>query len=865
MTTKKKTTSPDELMVVNDVPGEECRIAIVQDGHLEELYAERSTAASSVGNIYKGRVTNVESAIQAAFVDFGHAQRGFLHISDLHPQYFPGGAKTEKVGRKTARRDRPLMQNCLQRGQEILVQVLKEGIGTKGPTLTSYLSIPGRLMVMMPNMDRVGVSRKVEDDDQRRVMREILDKLDLPDDFGFILRTAGIGRTKLELKRDIAYLTRLWKVMDKRQQSVGAPCELYADGDLLIRTIRDVLRPSIKAIVVDSDSAYERCSAFLRVIAPRSAPQIIRYRRGLPIFHAFDIERQIDIIHQREVHLPSGGRLVIDQTEALVAIDVNSGKSRSAKDSETNAYQTNLEAADEICRQLRLRDLGGLVIHDLIDMRTARHRRAIEDRFAQNLERDRARTTVLKISEFGIMEMTRQRMRPSMRMSHFIGCPTCDGQGEIQSPESVSRDVVRHIGYLLQHEEVARVELVVSPRVASILLSTRRRHLNILEDRLEKQVDVRVSETIAADQVNYYAYDGTNTDLDLQSLKKPTLPSIDELLAESTAVIEEDADEGDSEESTGGRRRRRRRRAPAANAAAIALSDELLKELDELDEEAENETEEAASEPAKSGRKKRRRSRGGRGRRGKSATVKSPIDAAARLYVLAKKLGVTSKDILAKIAEADKDVVADWAVKNHMSTVTPEQATLIAGWLAPEEASAETADEPQPEGGEESEGGGRRRRRRRRRRRKGGSDESGESAGETSAESSAESDPESAGTEDDEAPKKKRSRRGSRGGRGRRGRKADDAATESASDDVDAEASDDDAPKKKRSRRGGRGRRKPSTEQVESTDQSTATAEASPGPSVESEAKPVKKRRTLYGGSRRGVSKDEIDAARSDA
>ena len=205
-------------------------------------------------------------------------------------------------------------------------------------------------------------------------------------------------------------------------------------------------------------------------------------------------KRQIDVIHQREVHLPSGGRLVIDQTEALVAIDVNSGRSRSAKDSETNAYQTNMEAADEICRQLRLRDLGGLVIHDLIDMRNARHRRTVEERFTENLERDRARTTVLKISEFGIMEMTRQRMRPSMRMSHFIGCPTCNAQGEIQSPESVATDVVRQIGYLLQHDQVARVEVVVSPQVASVLLSTRRRHLNIMEDRLEKQVDVRVSE-----------------------------------------------------------------------------------------------------------------------------------------------------------------------------------------------------------------------------------------------------------------------------------------------------------------------------------------------------------------------------------
>jgi ribonuclease E len=218
-------------------------------------------------------------------------------------------------------------------------------------------------------MDRVGVSRKVEDEEKRRAMREILDSLDLPDGFGFILRTAGFGQTKTELKRDAAYLMRLWKVMDKRIKKVGAPCELYRESDLLIRTVRDVLRPSIKAIIVDSESAFERISAFLRVVTPRSAPTVLCYRRHAPIFHAFDIERQIELIHSREVPLPSGGRLVIDQTEALVAIDVNSGRSRSARDSETNAYETNLEAADEICRQLRLRDLGGLIVNDLIDMR----------------------------------------------------------------------------------------------------------------------------------------------------------------------------------------------------------------------------------------------------------------------------------------------------------------------------------------------------------------------------------------------------------------------------------------------------------------------------------------------------------------
>jgi ribonuclease E len=440
--TKQKTT-PSEVMVVNDSPGEECRIAILEDGHLEELFTERTATATNVGNIYKGRVTNVEPAIQAAFVDYGQGQAGFLHISDLHPRYFPGSRRTERVGKKIPRRSRPPIQEALKRNDEVLVQVLKEGIGTKGPTLTSYLSIPGRLLVMMPEMDRVGVSRKVEDPEQRRQMRQVIDTLTLPEGFGFILRTAGFGRGKIELNRDVAYLSRLWKVMEKRIKDIGAPCELYTESDLLIRTVRDVLRPSIEAIVVDSEQACERASAFLRVVAPRTAPKVLPFRQGVPIFHAYDIERQIELIHSREVPLASGGKLVIDQTEALVAIDVNSGRSRTARDAETNAFRTNCEAVDEICRQLRLRDLGGLVVNDLIDMHMARHRREIEDRFRAGLSRDRAKTTMLRVSEFGIVELTRQRMRPSLRKSHFVACPHCDGHGEIKSPETVGGDATR--------------------------------------------------------------------------------------------------------------------------------------------------------------------------------------------------------------------------------------------------------------------------------------------------------------------------------------------------------------------------------------------------------------------------------------
>jgi ribonuclease E len=673
----KQKTTPREVMVVNDSPGEECRIAILEDGHLEELFTERTTTATNVGNIYKGRVTNVEPAIQAAFVDYGQGQAGFLHISDLHPRYFPGSRRTERVGKKIPRRSRPPIQEALKRNDEVRVQVLKEGIGTKGPTLTSYLSIPGRLLVMMPEMDRVGVSRKVEDPEQRRKMRQVIDTLTLPEGFGFILRTAGFGKGKTELNRDVAYLNRLWKAMEKRIKEVGAPCELYTESDLLIRTVRDVLRPSIEAIVVDSEQAYERASAFLQVVAPRTAPKVLRFRQGVPIFHAYDIERQIELIHSREVPLASGGKLVIDQTEALVAIDVNSGRSRSARDAETNAFKTNCEAVDEICRQLRLRDLGGLIVNDLIDMHMARHRREIEERFRAGLSRDRAKTTMLRISEFGIVELTRQRMRPSLRKSHFMPCPHCDGHGEIKSPETVGADATRQAGYLLQFDRVRRVEMVCSPRVASVLLSGKRRELVRLEEASGKKIDVRVSDAIALDRADFYAYDDRNADIDISKLPAPRAPSLAELEAA------ERKSEAVTPAVTAKKRRRRRKSAPAdATAMALAAAAEA-----EAEPVAEPMPEPAAEPPA--GRKKRRRRRKAAAAQAEAAAsadkTDSPPDEAApkeraltdkdgsiRIHKLARELGVPSREVVERAKEQ-----CDVEVKSHMSSVTGRAADLL--------------------------------------------------------------------------------------------------------------------------------------------------------------------------------------------
>jgi len=661
-------------MLINYVPGDECRVAIVTDGVLEEYDAERFDSINRVGNIYIGRVANIEPGIQAAFVDFGVEENGFLHVSDLHPMYFPGqdDETTERVGKKTPRRDRPPIQACLKRGQEIIVQVLKDGVGTKGPALTGYLSIPGRYLVMMPNMDRVGVSRKVEDDDQRRKMRQVLDQLDLPDGFGFILRTAGFDRTKAELKRDLAYLQRLWKDMERKRRGGKVPRPLYSESDLLVRTLRDQLTTDVDEIIIDSEVALDRASQFMRIVAPRARTKLMRYDSPTPLFHAFDVEHQISAMHAREVDLKSGGRLVFDETEALIAIDVNSGKTRGTRDPETTAYKTNLEATDEICRQLRLRDQGGLVICDLIDMRNAKHRKDIENRFRERLKRDRARATILPISGFGILEMTRQRMKGSYESVHFAECHTCEGRGLVQRPESVAADALRDLAALMGHERVARVEVVVSPRVAGAFLSTKRATLGRIERTSGKHVDVRVSESIPADRVSFYAYEENGSDIDIEKLpstKQPTEPLVPyvgesddadwaaDISGETDAFDPQEEDvvtaESPDDESGGVKKKRRRRRRRRGK----RIDDGVEATTEQTDDDANAETAETTAEsgaapdadtrdaPEDQPQKKRRRRRGGRRAKSTGATeINASEDASADLPAKTPEPGAERSD-----------------------------------------------------------------------------------------------------------------------------------------------------------------------------------------------------------------------------
>jgi ribonuclease E len=672
-------------MLINVVEGEEVRIAVIRRGVLEELYMERSSTESHIGNIYKGRVTNVEPSIQAAFIDFGIGKNGFLHISDLHPQYFPKkhqprmpqprrvpparpaapapqpegvaptaspaedagapspslpseptpmaheaagespavqfeetaaefpavdsiestaagegdvpagesaaaaeiapaettteaaldgeepapealletagvntpqeslaeaaeAAKTaaeedpadfgsaynaefadddgfegdydspdlddghmkpmEKVGRKTPRRERPPIQQCLRRGQEVIVQVTKEGIGTKGPTLTSYISCPGRYLVMMPGMAQLGVSRKIEDLDQRRELKRTLQELNPPKNLGFIIRTAGTEVAKKELQGDLNYLVRMWKVIANRIRTHKAPVELYEESDLVIRTIRDVFSDQIDRIIVDNEQVASRVRDFLSIVDPRAAGMVEQYTGTMPLYQKFGVEREIEKINSRRVELANGGSLVIDSTEALVAIDVNSGRYREMRDAELTAFNMNKEALKEVVRQLRLRDLGGVIVIDFIDMREERHKREIERLLRTEMENDRAKTKVLRMSQFCMIEMTRQRVRPSLKRSLYMDCPHCHGSALIKTPESVSLDAMRRLAAGATRMDVARIDVKAYPTVATFLLNRKRKALVELEEKTGKRINIMPDESLAGDQIVLQAVDG---------------------------------------------------------------------------------------------------------------------------------------------------------------------------------------------------------------------------------------------------------------------------------------------------------------------------------------------------------------------
>jgi ribonuclease E len=509
-------------MLINVSQPEECRIAILEDGSLEELYTERASQNNYAGNIYKGRIVNLEPSIQAAFVDFGVGRNGFLHISDVEAQYFrqagydpaemvdgniPGadiddgedsdGPPRRRNQRQSSRpRFKPPIQEIFRRGDEVLVQVIKEGIGSKGPTLSTYISIPGRYLVLMPALGRVGVSRKIEDEQQRRVLRQTLLELNPPKGLGFIVRTAGQERSRRELSRDMAYLLRLWKVIVKRVKNTPSPANIYEESDMIIRTIRDIFSEDIDSIVVDEKDSYERAKEFLQLVMPRYVSRLKFYDSREPLFYKHNLEREIARIQQRVVPLKGGGSIVIDSTEALVAIDVNSGNFRSDESAEDNAFQLNMTASKEIARQLRLRDLGGVIVNDFIDMRRETHRRKVERSLRDAMRRDRARTKILRTSPFGLIEMTRQRIRPSLKRSVYEDCPCCQGRAVVKTGESMAIEVVRVMMMACQQPRAARITVRVNDKVAAYLNNRKRKAIIQMEEATNVTVQILGSETL---------------------------------------------------------------------------------------------------------------------------------------------------------------------------------------------------------------------------------------------------------------------------------------------------------------------------------------------------------------------------------
>lgn len=476
-------------MLINVEGGQERRVAVVENGVLDELYLERSSLVSHVGNIYKGRVSNIESGIQAAFVDFGLERNGFLHISDVHPKYLIGKhAGSEKIGRRKGLSQRPPIQKCLKKGQEIVVQVIKEGVNTKGPTLTSYLSLPGKYVVMMPGMNKVGVSQKIEDEEERLRLKKILETLKLPADSGFIIRTAAQGATKRSIQNDVGYLTRLWRSICKRMDSASAPSEIYQESDLVIRTVRDIFNSSINKIICDDEAVARRVRDFLGIVQPRLKKRVVYYDGKMPLFHQYKIENEIDKIQSSRVSLKSGGSIVIEQTEAMVTIDVNSGSYRKQENAEQTALKINVEAAKEIVRQLKLRDMGGLIVCDFIDMRESKNRREVEKVFRAELKADRARSRALKMSAFGLIELTRQRVRPSLQTATYLACPHCSGSGVIKNVESQAIEMMRKLHLAVAKKDIKRIEMKVSPELATYLLNQKRAAISQLETQSEKEV-----------------------------------------------------------------------------------------------------------------------------------------------------------------------------------------------------------------------------------------------------------------------------------------------------------------------------------------------------------------------------------------
>ena len=466
-------------MLFNATQREELRVAMVDGQKLYDLDIETTTREQKKSNIYKAKITRIEPSLEAAFVDYGADRHGFLPLKEISRSYFV---------KPSEGRGRPNIKEVMKEGQEIIIQVDKEERGNKGAALTTFISLAGRYLVLMPNNPRAGgVSRRIEGDDRAEI-RDAMSKLDIPENMGLIVRTAGVGKNTEELQWDLDYLVQLWQSIEKAGAENQAPLLIYQESNIVIRAIRDYLRKDISEILIDDEETFNKAIEFMQQVMPHNISKIKHYTDTVPLFVRYQVESQIETAFQREVSLPSGGSIVLDHTEALLSIDINSARATKGGDIEETAYNTNLEAAEEIARQLRLRDSGGLIVIDFIDMTPVRHQREVENRLRDSLETDRARVQVGRISRFGLLEMSRQRVRPSLGEHSQVVCPRCSGQGVIRSVESLALSILRIIEEDSMKDNTGKIIAKLPLDVATFLLNEKRKDISDFEGQHGVQV-----------------------------------------------------------------------------------------------------------------------------------------------------------------------------------------------------------------------------------------------------------------------------------------------------------------------------------------------------------------------------------------
>jgi ribonuclease E len=552
-------------MLINASHLEECRVAVVCDGVLEELDVQVKAREATLGNIYKAVASRIEPSLQAVFVDYGGSRNGFLSINDVHPSYFPESFE--------GTRRRPRIQDVFKKDDHVLVQVNKEERDSKGASLTTNISLAGRYLVLMPGTDLYGVSRKIEDEKERQKLKEIVTQFKLPENMGFIIRTAGMGRTKAELSRDLEYLLKLWQSIEKNVSEAQAPVLLYKEHDIVIRAIREHFSPDISEILVDDKEVHNKVRDFFHQVMPRYENLVKLYLEKRPLFNKYQLEEQVEQVYRRKIRLKSGGHILIDPTEAMVTVDVNSGSATKEKGIEDTAFRVNMEAVPEIARQLRLRDLGGIIVIDFIDMFQKNHKQEVEKEMKAVLREDRAKTKMLRISALGLLELTRQRLKSVLGTGEYLECPLCDGQGKIRSPETSALSVYRRIKSLMIRSEVSEVRATVPAKVAEYLLNNMRAQLVEMENQHRSRVTILGKQSLPDKDISVEAV--KEEALEQPSPEALAMPSPALEVMEAVEEVAAEVAEAERPRKPGRRRRRPRKKAPSgAEEQALSLEEE---------------------------------------------------------------------------------------------------------------------------------------------------------------------------------------------------------------------------------------------------------------------------------------------------